>query len=98
MNSVLVTVLLRIGRSLSRTHFNFVFFITPEKHNSDWWFVKKHLTDETGWVPSQYLMDADAYAEYVQNKLNEKIDKLPVFESTYRSPEADEIQHFNDVK
>lgn len=54
-----------------------------EKHNTDWWFVKKHLTDETGWVPSQYLMSADDYAEYVQNKLNEKIDKLPVFESTY---------------
>lgn len=41
------------------------------------------MTDETGWVPSQYLMGADEYAEYVQNKLNEKIDKLPVFESMH---------------
>lgn len=52
-----------------------------EKHNADWWFVKKHLTDEKGWVPSQNLMDADTYTQYVQTKLNEKIDKLPVFES-----------------
>lgn len=60
---------------------NFVRFV--EKHNEDWWFVKKPLTEERGWVPSQYLMDADTYANYVQTKLNEKIDKLPVFESKF---------------
>lgn len=59
------------------------FFHLPEKHNEDWWFVKKPLTEERGWVPSQYLMDADSYADYVQTKLNEKIDKLPVFESKF---------------
>lgn len=59
------------------------FFRFVEKHNEDWWFVKKPLTEERGWVPSQYLMDADTYANYVQTKLNEKIDKLPVFESKF---------------
>lgn len=54
-----------------------------EKHNTDWWFVKKPLTDEKGWVPSQYLMDIESYNAYVQAKLNEKIDKLPVFESMF---------------
>lgn len=55
--------------------------LISEKHNPDWWFVKKPLTLEKGWVPSQCLMDATSYAQYVENKLNEKIDKLPVFES-----------------
>lgn len=58
--------------------------ITLEKHNADWWFVKKPLTSEKGWVPSQCLMDADSYAQYVETKLNEKIDKLPVFESKFK--------------
>lgn len=52
-----------------------------ESHNSDWWFVTKHLTQEKGWVPAQYLMDEVNYTMYVQKKLHEKIDKLPVFES-----------------
>lgn len=54
-----------------------------EKHNIDWWFVKKPLTSEKGWVPSQCLMDAESYKQYVEAKLNEKIDRLPVFESEY---------------
>lgn len=52
-----------------------------ETPNNDWWFVKKHLTEEKGWVPAQLLMDEHNYTIYVQKKLNEKIDKLPVFES-----------------
>jgi hypothetical protein len=56
-----------------------------ETPNSDWWFVKKHLTEEKGWVPAQILMDEPNYTIYVQKKLNEKIDKLPVFESKYLS-------------
>ncbi|KAG8223454.1 hypothetical protein J437_LFUL001947 [Ladona fulva] len=51
-----------------------------ECHNSDWWFVKKHLTEEKGWVPAQFLKDEASYTLYVQKKLNEKIDKLPVLE------------------
>lgn len=54
-----------------------------ENINSDWWFVKKNLTEEKGYVPAQYLMDEVSYTLYVQKKLNEKIDKLPVFESKY---------------
>lgn len=52
-----------------------------EAHSTDWWFVKKHLTDESGWVPAQILMEEEKYIEYVQKKLNEKIDKLPILES-----------------
>lgn len=52
-----------------------------DKQNDEWWFVKKNLSDERGWVPAQCLMDAPTYTNYVQTKLNEKIDKLPVFES-----------------
>ncbi|CAG9840239.1 unnamed protein product, partial [Diabrotica balteata] len=51
-----------------------------ENPDSGWWLVKKHLTEETGWVPAKILMNEEQYAQYVQKKLNEKIDKLPVFE------------------
>jgi len=50
------------------------------RHSSEWWYVKKSITEEEGWVPAQYLMEPEEYAQYVQNKLHEKIDKLPVFE------------------
>lgn len=77
-----------IGKT-NKNIFNFLLFksihlffvLVAEKHNADWWFVKKPLTEERGWVPSQFLMDAESYTQYVQKKLNEKIDKLPVFES-----------------
>lgn len=55
------------------------------RHSAEWWYVKKHLTEEQGWVPSQYLMDSVNYQRYVEKKLHEKIDKLPVFESKYNS-------------
>lgn len=52
-----------------------------ETPNADWWFIRKNLTEEKGWVPAKILMNEVKYAIYVQRKLNEKIDKLPVFES-----------------
>ena len=54
-----------------------------EWNNADWWYVRKHLTEETGWVPAQYLKDEETYTMYVQRKLVEKIEKLPVFESKF---------------
>jgi len=41
------------------------------------------LTEEKGWVPAQYLLDEAHYTMYLQRKLHEKIDKLPIFESKY---------------
>ena len=51
-----------------------------EWNNNDWWYVRKHLTEESGWVPAQYLKDEQTYTMYVQKKLVEKIEKLPVFD------------------
>nr|CAD7570417.1 unnamed protein product [Timema californicum] len=51
-----------------------------ETHSTEWWYVKKHLTEEKGWAPVQLLLDENSYMLYVQKKLHEKIDKLPVFE------------------
>ncbi|CAH0684241.1 unnamed protein product [Chilo suppressalis] len=59
-----------------------------ETTNQDWWFVRKHLTEEKGWVPAQYLMDEANYTLYLQKKLNEKIDKLPVFEKPASEEQA----------
>ncbi|XP_045510204.1 titin-like [Colias croceus] len=56
--------------------------------NQDWWYVRKHLTEEKGWVPAQYLMDEENYTLYLQKKLNEKIDKLPVFEKPTSEEQA----------
>lgn len=55
--------------------------ILTESTSQDWWFVRKHLTEEKGWVPAIYLRDEPSYTLYVQKKLHEKIDKLPIFES-----------------
>lgn len=55
--------------------------IILEHTNADWWFVRKNITQEKGWVPAQYLLDEAQYTIYLQRKLHEKIDKLPVFES-----------------
>ncbi len=52
-----------------------------EWNNDDWWYVRKHLTEEAGWVPAQYLKDEQTYTLYVQKKLLEKIEKLPVFDA-----------------
>jgi hypothetical protein len=52
-----------------------------DRYNADWWFIRKQLTNEKGWTESHNLMDAVSYTHYVEKKLNEKIDKLPVFES-----------------
>lgn len=54
-----------------------------ERYNADWWFVRKQLSNEKGWTESHNLMDAVSYTHYVQKKLNERIDKLPVFESKF---------------
>ena len=54
-----------------------------EWNNNDWWYVRKHLTQESGWVPAQYLKDEQTYTFYVQKKLVEKIEKLPVFERKF---------------
>ena len=56
-----------------------------EWNNADWWYVRKHLTEESGWVPAQYLKDEQTYTLYVQKKLVEKIEKLPVFDRKLRS-------------
>lgn len=52
-----------------------------ERYNADWWFIRKQLNNEKGWTESHNLMDTISYTHYVQKKLNERIDKLPVFES-----------------
>merc|ERR1719342_1234235 len=59
-----------------------------EWNNADWWYVRKHLTEETGWVPAQYLKDEETYTMYVQRKLVEKIEKLPVFEKPKDNEQA----------
>ena len=51
-----------------------------ETENPNWWLIKKNLTEEKGWVPANYLMNEHDYAIYLQKKLNEQIDKLPIFE------------------
>lgn len=54
-----------------------------DRYNADWWYIRKQLTNEKGWTESHNLMDTVNYTHYVQKKLNEKIDRLPVFESNY---------------
>jgi hypothetical protein len=61
----------------------YIFICTAEQHNSDWWFVRKYLTQEKGLVPAHLLQDEPNYMAHVQKKVHQKIDRLPVFESKY---------------
>jgi len=54
--------------------------LSPEPSNGDWWYVKKHITDEYGYVPKNVLLDHDSYIKFLQKKLREKINQLPVFD------------------
>ncbi|KAK7082946.1 hypothetical protein SK128_021397 [Halocaridina rubra] len=70
-----------------------------ESTNSDWWFVKKHLTLEQGYVPAKLLADEVSYTHYVQQKLQEKIMKLPVFEKLKKGqkPEAPKVTQLQPI-
>lgn len=62
------------------------FLCVAEMTNSDWWFVKKHLTLEEGYVPAKLLAEETTYTHYVEQKIEEKANKLPVFDSEYCHP------------
>ena len=64
-------------------YYLFIKVYVLEWNNADWWYVRKHLTEESGWVPAQYLKDEQTYTLYVQKKLVEKIEKLPVFDREF---------------
>lgn len=62
-------------------HYTAAIACVTEMTNSDWWFVKKHLTLEEGYVPAKLLAEEVSYTHYVEKKIEEKADKLPVFDS-----------------
>lgn len=80
MLRTLEVLLLNLLKPINKTYFR---TFSTESTSQDWWFVQKHLTQEKGWVPAVYLRDEPSYTLYVQKKLHEKIDKLPIFESMY---------------
>lgn len=53
-----------------------------ERHNSDWWFVRKRITNESGFIQSKVLTDEVSYTHILQSKVDEKIQKLPIYEIT----------------
>ena len=57
-----------------------IFNQPTEASDGEWWFVKKHTTDEYGYVPKNALLDHDSYVKFLQKKLREKINQLPVFD------------------
>lgn len=52
-----------------------------EKTTQDWWFVRKLVTNEKGFVPPSVLEDSDTYTSYMKDTLTKKIEKLPVLRS-----------------
>eukprot|EP00088_Acartia_fossae_P004370 TRINITY_DN1186_c0_g1_i1.p1 TRINITY_DN1186_c0_g1~~TRINITY_DN1186_c0_g1_i1.p1 ORF type:complete len:1240 (-),score=512.43 TRINITY_DN1186_c0_g1_i1:1313-4834(-) len=82
----LATFVSETGEAMNLVEGERVFVL--EWNNVDWWYVRKHLTEETGWVPAQYLKDEETYTMYVQRKLVEKIEKLPVFEKPKGNEQA----------
>lgn len=49
-----------------------------ERTNQDWWFVRKTLTNEKGFVHAKVLQNSDEYTHYMQDTLSKKMEKLPV--------------------
>lgn len=52
-----------------------------EKTSQDWWFIRKVVTNEKGFVPSSVLEDSATYTHYMKDTLSKKIEKLPVLRS-----------------
>ncbi|XP_054706308.1 titin-like isoform X2 [Uloborus diversus] len=49
-----------------------------ERTSQDWWFVRKVITNEKGFVPPTVLQDSATYTHYMKETLSKKIEKLPV--------------------
>lgn len=54
-----------------------------ETTSQDWWFVRKLVTNEKGYVPPSVLQDSATYTHYMKDTLSKKIEKLPVLRSKY---------------
>lgn len=54
-----------------------------QKTTQDCWFVRKHLTNETGNLPKHIMKDEAEYTQYLKEKLVEKMEKIPVFDSKF---------------
>ena len=54
-----------------------------EKTSQDWWFVRKVVTNEKGFVPPSVLEDSATYTHYMKDTLSKKIEKLPVLRSKF---------------
>lgn len=46
-----------------------------EKYSSDWWFVRKVLTKEEGYVPSRVFMSIEAYKRVVKKETKKEAKK-----------------------
>ncbi|XP_054168359.1 titin-like isoform X2 [Oppia nitens] len=51
-----------------------------ERHTSDWWFVRKRLTNESGYIQSRNVVDTDTYTNILKDKVVQKIEKLPIYQ------------------
>ena len=48
-----------------------------ERLNQDWWFVRKKITNQTGLVPAQAVLDTVSYTHYINRSVDEYIERLP---------------------
>ena len=47
-----------------------------ERYDEDWWFVKKHMTDEEGYLPSNILTDSETYTLILREKIDVQIQNI----------------------
>lgn len=48
-----------------------------ERLNQDWWFVRKKITNQMGFVAAESVVDTVSYTHYINDSVNELIEKLP---------------------
>jgi hypothetical protein len=69
-----------------------------ERFNADWWFVRKKITLEQGFIPSKVLTDSASYTYILRDKLDLKIEKLAVFKEFHQEEEDESIAPTFTVK
>ena len=55
-----------------------------ERLNQDWWFVRKKITNQTGFVPAEMVVDSVSYTYHIDDTINKMIDsKISATECMY---------------
>lgn len=47
-----------------------------ERLNQDWWFVRKKITQESGFVPAELVVDTVSYTHYIDDSIDNIVSQI----------------------